>query len=165
MTTLEELTQEAKRLAVAYAEACAESAVDVGSARSHHWGAYLATPERALFASIDALAKRAEAAEQMHRASALGHEQMFAEAQKANTRAESAEALVEQYKTLLSQIVRDAKAQDVLFEWWGHIDAAIQQQEMQRLTERGAKVWADVPSAADWVDQIRGNDSEQEKSK
>lgn len=63
MTTPEELAQEAKRLAVAYAEACAESAVDVGSARSHQWGAHLATPERALFASIDALAKRAEAAE------------------------------------------------------------------------------------------------------
>lgn len=28
--------------------------------------------------------------------------------------------------------------------------------QLRRLTERGAKAWRDVPSASDWVDSLRG---------
>lgn len=34
---------------------------------------------------------------------------------------------------------------------------ALDEAQLQRLMERGAKAWRDVPSASDWVDSLRGN--------
>lgn len=49
---------------------------------------------------------------------------------------------------------RDAR----LIEFVEH-DTRIDEQELERLFQRGAKAWRDVPDAAEWVDKLRGNES------
>jgi hypothetical protein len=34
---------------------------------------------------------------------------------------------------------------------------ALDEAAIQRMTERGAKAWADVPNATEWVEEMRGN--------
>ena len=37
-------------------------------------------------------------------------------------------------------------------------DNRIDEKELARMTERGAKAWRDVPDASAWVDGLRGGD-------
>lgn len=45
-----------------------------------------------------------------------------------------------------------------LIEFVEH-DTRFDERELERLTNRGALAWADVPDASAWVDNLRGNDS------
>ena len=38
-------------------------------------------------------------------------------------------------------------------------DTRIDERELERLFERGAKAWRDVPNGADWVEALRGNET------
>ena len=49
---------------------------------------------------------------------------------------------------------RDAR----LIEFVEH-DTRIDEKELERLFQRGAKAWRDVPNAAEWVENLRGNGS------
>ena len=49
---------------------------------------------------------------------------------------------------------RDAR----LIEFVEH-DSRIDERELERLFQRGAKAWRDVPDAAEWVEKLRGNES------
>jgi len=45
-----------------------------------------------------------------------------------------------------------------LIEFVAH-ESELDEKGMERLAQRGAKAWADVPDANDWVDALRGNDA------
>ncbi|MBA2723730.1 MAG: hypothetical protein H0U56_12765 [Methylibium sp.] len=45
-----------------------------------------------------------------------------------------------------------------LIEFVEH-DSRVDERELERLFLRGAKAWRDVPNGADWVEELRGNDS------
>ncbi len=45
-----------------------------------------------------------------------------------------------------------------LLEFVEH-DARVDEKDLDRLTQRGAKAWRDVPDAGAWIDGLRGNDA------
>jgi hypothetical protein len=83
------------------------------------------------------------------------------EAQRDVLRADKTNRL---YKTAMLRIAaeynvatrdyRNAK----LIEFVEH-DAKLDEKDLDRLTQRGAKAWQDVPDAGAWVDSLRGNDA------
>ena len=36
-------------------------------------------------------------------------------------------------------------------------DTRVDEKELERLFQRGAKAWREVPDAAEWVENLRGN--------
>ena len=36
-------------------------------------------------------------------------------------------------------------------------DSSLDEKALARMLERGRRAWADVPNAADWVEELRGN--------
>ena len=39
-------------------------------------------------------------------------------------------------------------------------DSRLDEKDLERLTQRGAKAWRDVPDAGAWVDGLRGGDAD-----
>ena len=55
---------------------------------------------------------------------------------------------------VMTREYRNAK----LIEFVEH-ESRLDEKDLERLTQRGAKAWRDVPDAGAWVDNLRGNDS------